>query len=341
MRLIEKIWFENHPVTKFLAPLLWPLSQLFNLIARARRIYFSRESRAYRAPIAVIIVGNISVGGNGKTPLVIWLVEQLKAQGWTPGVISRGYGSKAQHYPLLIDEHTHCEQGGDEPVLIYQRTGVPVAIAACRSQAVQALLPLGVNIIVGDDGLQHYRLARDLEFAVIDAKRRFGNGHTLPLGPLREKPTRLAQVDFVISNGEPAADNERQMSLIPRQFVNLKTKECVLAEHFNDAIAIAGIGSPARFFAGLASLGVSLKQTIAFADHCTFSFAQLSALTPNGEPLIMTEKDAVKCRFLLEQKADINNWWYLPVDASFSDKDTHLILSAINQLKEKYGSQIA
>ncbi|WP_325892945.1 tetraacyldisaccharide 4'-kinase [Grimontia sp. NTOU-MAR1] len=340
--LVEKIWFENHPLGWIGAPLLWPLSKLFGAIAKRRRAEFlAGTNDAYRAPVPVIVVGNITVGGNGKTPVVIWLVEQLKAKGFNPGVVSRGYGGKAESYPFVVDENTGTDNAGDEPVLIYQRTKAPVAISPVRSDAVKALLPLGVDIVITDDGLQHYKLARDIEFVIVDGERRFGNQHYMPFGPLREQIDRLGSVDFVVCNGGEAEADEIAMSLKPAEFINLKTGERAAADSLDASVALAGIGNPQRFFNTLASLGVKPVHCEPFADHKAFEYTQLDALAKKGQNLLMTEKDAVKCRAFINQYLDIENWWYLPVDAAFSDTDTANILNKIMKVKDGYGSPTA
>lgn len=197
--MVEKIWFENHPLKYLLWPLLWPLSLLFGAISKSKRQqYQSGKKQAYKAPVPVVVVGNITAGGNGKTPVVVWLVEQLQQLGYKPGVVSRGYGAKAPRYPLVLDGNTPAKHCGDEPKLIYRRTGAPVAVDPVRAKAVKALLETGVDIIITDDGLQHYALERDIEFVIVDGNRRFGNESLIPLGPLREGVERLAEVDFII-----------------------------------------------------------------------------------------------------------------------------------------------
>lgn len=338
-KLIENIWFNDHRLGVIAAPILWPLSQLFGFFARRRRrAFLTGINGCYRAPIPVIVVGNITVGGNGKTPVVIWLVEQLIAHGMKPGVVSRGYGGKRAVYPLVLNDATSAETAGDEPVLIYQRTGVPVAISARRADAVKALLPLGVDIIITDDGLQHYQLDRDIEFVIIDGERRFGNGHYLPQGPLREQIDRLQSVDFMVCNGGTPGPMERGMFLKPSQLVNLKTGEKANANAFSNVVAMAAIGYPARFFNTLLSLGITLKHCAPFADHHAYNLEELEALASKSTPLLMTEKDAVKCRALRKQRPDIDNWWYLPVDAQFSPQDTLDIINTIKKVKDSYGS---
>ena len=306
-------WYSTALSARLLALALLPLSALFWLISQLRRGLFRLGIKTrYRAPVPVVVVGNLSVGGNGKTPVTIWLVQQLQKSGVKVGVISRGYGSQAKQFPLLINGQTDPILGGDEPVLIAKRTGVPVCISPNRQQAIEALLaqqPL--DLIISDDGLQHYKLQRDFEIVVIDGERRFGNGFVLPSGPLRELPSRLRTVDLIIANGQMTPESQALMKLQPQFAVNLQTGEQRLLTDFaaQPINAIAGIGNPARFFAMLENLGFSLKQTRALQDHQKFS-ADLLADLPQDQPLFMTEKDAVKCAPFAQP-----NWWYVPVQA--------------------------
>lgn len=335
--MVEKIWFENHFLGWLLWPLLWPLSQLFKQISRYRRSAFvQKKSASYRAPVPVVVVGNITAGGNGKTPMVIWLVEQLQKQGLNPGVVSRGYGSKAAQYPVVIDDHTSAKTCGDEPKLIYQRTHAPVAVDPRRVNAVKALLKYNVDVIITDDGLQHYALDRDIEFAVIDGVRRFGNQKFIPMGPLREGVERLNSVDFVILNGGEPTQSEVLMSLAPSLAVNLLTGEEKPVAELDKLVAFAGIGHPPRFFKTLESVGADLVKTQGFADHQDFDQSQIESLESAGDNVIMTEKDAVKCAVYAKE-----NWWYLPVTACFSSEDNQHIIKKILDVRKKYGSPSA
>ncbi|MGD8111109.1 tetraacyldisaccharide 4'-kinase [Vibrio sp. TRT 17S01] len=335
--MIEKIWFQNHPLKYLLWPLLWPLSQLFGLVSRKRRSdYADGKKQSYRAPVPVIVVGNITAGGNGKTPVVIWLVEKLQLMGFKPGVVSRGYGGKAPSYPLVVQESTPTQHCGDEPYLIHKRTGAPVAVSPVRSDAVQALLPTGVDIIITDDGLQHYALQRDIELVVVDGQRRFGNENLIPLGPLRESVARLQEVDFIIANGGTAHEGEAAMVLTPSLATNLKTRELAPVRQLEGMVAIAGIGHPPRFFNTLKQLGADLVATKGFADHQEFNPSDLNEMAQKGQHLMMTEKDAVKCAPFAR-----DNWWYLPVTATFSESDEERILNRIKEVKEQYGSPSA
>lgn len=334
MRLIEKVWFKNHQARYWLVPLLMPLTGLFYLISLIRRIGFRTGLLStFKIDKPVIIVGNISVGGNGKTPIVIHLVEMLKTLGMKPGVISRGYGGNAESYPYLLNGKSTTQQAGDEPILIYQRCNVPVVVGANRVANAQMLIANECNIIISDDGLQHYKLQRDLELVIIDAKRLFGNGLLMPAGPLREGLWRLKQADLVIYNGimpsvvHPTGKKNVLMSLMGNQLINIKTGEHLLISEFlkqwSTVNAAAGIGEPQRFFDTLQSLGFNLKQQIGFIDHKDFKPDDFSIIKTDS-PLLMTEKDAVKCNNFAQK-----NWWYLPVSAVFSEQDEKVILNSI------------
>ncbi|MGN7789728.1 tetraacyldisaccharide 4'-kinase [Enterobacter sp. 22452] len=321
--MIARIWSGESPLWRLLLPLSW----LYGLVSGAIRLMYRLGlKRAWRAPVPVVVVGNLTAGGNGKTPVVIWLVEQLQKRGIRPGVVSRGYGGKATHYPLLLTADTTTAEAGDEPVLIYQRTGVPVAVSPVRSDAVQALLAgHAADIIITDDGLQHYALARDKEIVVIDGVRRFGNGWWLPAGPMRERASRLQSVDAVIVNGGQAKPREIPMHLQPGMAVNLLTGERKAVEQLPALVAMAGIGHPPRFFATLEQCGARLEKRVPLADHQALEEGQVDALTVPGQSLIMTEKDAVKCRAFAKE-----NWWYLPVDAELSgEQPEHLLKELI------------
>lgn len=306
-------WYSNSK----LAWLLLPFSLLFWLISQIRRALFSLNIlSSYKSPKPVIIVGNLSVGGNGKTPVVVWLVEELQKQGLRVGVISRGYGSQSKTYPLLVTPETDPVQGGDEPVLIAKRTGVPVVISPNRQQAIELLLKTqDCDLIISDDGLQHYKLRRDIEIVVMDAERALGNGFVLPAGPLRELPSRLKNVDFVITNGGKNAYSDAIMQLVPHYAINLVTAEKRLLSEFTQGSAIAGIGNPQRFFTMLENLNIRLANTKAFQDHQHFEPQLLEKLAEN-QPLFMTEKDAVKCQAFAKE-----NWWYVPVDAEIVEAE--------------------
>lgn len=323
--MIARIWSGESPLWRLLLPLSW----LYGLVSGGIRLCYKLGlKRAWRAPVPVVVVGNLTAGGNGKTPVVIWLVERLQQRGIRVGVVSRGYGGKAATYPLLLTADTTTAEAGDEPVLIFQRTGVPVAVSPVRSDAVKAILAHhDVQIIVTDDGLQHYRLARDVEIVVIDGVRRFGNGWWLPAGPMRERAGRLKSVDATIVNGGVARPGEIPMHLEPGLAVNLRTGERRDVAQLPDIVAMAGIGHPPRFFATLEACGARPQKCVALADHQSLTYSDVSALVAVGQTLVMTEKDAVKCRAFAD-----DNWWYLPVDAHLSGERPDVLLDSLISL---------
>ncbi|NHB91579.1 tetraacyldisaccharide 4'-kinase [Photorhabdus cinerea] len=323
--MIERIWSGR----SWLYLLLLPFSALYGLISGLRRLsYKIGLSKSWKAPVPVVVVGNLTAGGNGKTPVVIWLVEQLQKKGHRVGVVSRGYGGKAENYPLLVTENITTIQAGDEPVLIHRRTGSPVAVAPRRVEAVKALLAsTPLDIIVTDDGLQHYALQRDFEIVVIDGVRRFGNGWWLPAGPMRELSGRLNTVNAIIINGGTPQSGELSMTLAGGLAVNMVSGEKRMVDLIPDVVAMAGIGHPPRFFATLQQLGADLQKECAFADHQMYTKDQLNHLADANQNLLMTEKDAVKC-FNFAQ----SNWWYLPVDAQLPQEKGQVMLDSICSL---------
>ena len=323
--MIARIWSGESPLWRLLLPLSW----LYGLVSGVIRLCYTLGlKRAWRAPVPVVVVGNLTAGGNGKTPVVIWLVELLQQRGIRVGVVSRGYGGKAQAYPLLLAVDTTTAEAGDEPVLIFQRTGVPVAVSPVRADAVKAILAHhDVQIIVTDDGLQHYALARDVEIVVIDGERRFGNGWWLPAGPMRERADRLKSVDAAIVNGGIPQAGEIPMRLEPGLAVNLRTGERCNVALLPNIVAMAGIGHPPRFFATLAACGAKPQKCVPLADHQSLTYSDVSALLVAGQTLVMTEKDAVKCRAFAE-----DNWWYLPVDAHLSGDQPDVLLDKLTSL---------
>jgi tetraacyldisaccharide 4'-kinase len=318
--------------------LLMPLSRVFAALSHVRKyLYKSGWRKTYRLNVPVVIVGNINVGGSGKTPVVIWLAQQLQLAGYTPGIISRGYGGKAQSVqPVFAD--SCVQQVGDEPVLIAQRTACPVYVSADRVAAGQALLAAhaACNVIISDDGLQHYRLERDVEIVVFDSAKGFGNGALLPAGPLRETVARLNTVDAIVSNGKLKASSKAfnlsklipiEMQLISTDFYNLvdSQRRCTV-EDFSGLkiIAIAGIGNPERFFQQLRSMGLVFKSQ-AYADHYAFKAADFAAA---ADVVVMTEKDAVKCQAFAQA-----NFWVLPVTAVIGGELLPIVLNKLDRLK--------
>ncbi|MBP8237364.1 MAG: tetraacyldisaccharide 4'-kinase [Pseudomonas sp.] len=312
MSLAERItaaWYTGHPALSLLRPLEW----LYRAVVQRKRARFlAGEGAIYRAPVPVVVVGNITVGGTGKTPMILWLIEHCRRQGLRVGVVSRGYGAQPPQLPWRVQADQAASVAGDEPLLIVQRSGVPLMIDPDRGRAVAALLasePL--DLILSDDGLQHYRLARDLELVLIDAARGLGNRHCLPAGPLREPVERLHSVDALLYNGASSDPQDGYgFTLRPRTLVNLRSGEQRPLSHFpaGQALhAVAGIGNPQRFFNTLEGLHWR-PVAHAFADHAPYS-AELLNFSPTL-PVLMTEKDAVKCRAFAA-----DDWWYLAVDA--------------------------
>lgn len=281
------------------AVLLYPLSLLFGLAAGLRRMaYRAGLLRVRRFPVPVIVVGNLTVGGTGKTPLVVWLVEHLVRQGWRPGIVARGYGGGARHWPQQVRADSDPASVGDEAVMLAAASGRPVCVGPDRPAAVAALLEHAeVDIVVSDDGMQHYALGRDLEIAVIDGSRRFGNGLLLPAGPLREPRSRLRRVDLVVVNGSAARAGEFSMKLSQPTVVALHgdTSRDLRSFSGQRVHALAGIGNPQRFFDLLTRFGIEVEPH-PFPDHHRFRADDLRF--SERQPVLMTEKDAVKCRRL-------------------------------------------
>ena len=294
--------------------LLLPIAGVFYLLSSLRRrLYRIGLFSTHYFDVPVIVVGNITVGGSGKTPIVIALVNYFKQQGKQVGVVSRGYGGAHQQGSLLVSQDIQASKSGDEPLLIATQTQVPVIINKDRSQAVKDLITNHhVDLIISDDGLQHYAMGRSVEIAVVDGQRRFGNGFFLPAGPLRESESRLKSVDFVINNGALYA-GEIPSGLVPKAFINVVTNEQKPLDFFANQTchAIAGIGHPQRFFDSLVELGVN-AQNHDFADHHLFTQKDLEF--EGNYPIIMTAKDCVKCKDFATQQM-----WYLQVDADLSD----------------------
>ncbi|MFG0720733.1 tetraacyldisaccharide 4'-kinase [Pseudomonas sp. GLN_6] len=306
---ITAAWYAGHPALSLLRPLEW----LYRAVVQRKRARFlAGEGVIYRAPVPVVVVGNITVGGTGKTPMILWLIEHCRRQGLRVGVVSRGYGAQPPQLPWRVQADQLASVAGDEPLLIVQRSGVPLMIDPDRSRAVAALLAVEpLDLILSDDGLQHYRLARDLELVLIDAARGLGNRHCLPAGPLREPAERLQSVDALLYNGASSDPQEGYgFTLQPRTLVNLRSGEQQPLSHFpaGQALhAVAGIGNPQRFFNTLEGLHWR-PVAHAFADHAPYSAELLSF--SQALPVLMTEKDAVKCRAFAA-----DDWWYLAVDA--------------------------
>ncbi len=298
---------------------LLPLSCLFGVVSTVRKFFLVRFLQK-KISVPVIIVGNISVGGTGKTPLIIELVKYLQKQGHKPGVVSRGYGGKASHYPYLLHDKSQAHEAGDEPLLIYRTTQCSVCVAPDRVAAAQKLVEAGCTLILSDDGLQHYALGRSMEIAVVDGQRLFGNQQLLPVGPLRESVERLKSVDFVVINNPTNKESLSGyhhlhcMKIQPLAWRNLVSwQEYPLAEldlklpvH-----ALAGIGNPERFFKTLDGLSLNYYAHC-YPDHHKFSIEDFAEY--RDDTIVMTEKDAVKCQVFAKSE-----WYSLVVVAYLNE----------------------
>jgi tetraacyldisaccharide 4'-kinase len=322
---LVRAWYRGHPALLLLAP----FSLLYAVVIFLRRLlYRSGVFAAARADVPVIVIGNITVGGTGKTPLTLALIERLRAAGYRPGVVSRGYGGRAPHYPLRVEADSSSAEAGDEPVMLVRRSGVPLMVDPRRGRAAAELLArTDCDVVLCDDGLQHYALARDIEIAVVDAARGLGNGWLLPAGPLREPRARLQTVDFLVANGEggewPQAFRMRLQSAAWR---SCSTTDIAPPAPGSRIHAVAGIGNPDRFFAQLRAEGFSVIEH-AFPDHHAYSTADLNF--GDNLPLVMTEKDMVKCRGIVPDNA-----WYVPVDAELPEPFYEALLNRLQALKK-------
>lgn len=332
---LQKAWYDGATWPR----LLTPFSRLFGWLAARRRAAFRQGRRpVYKSPLPVVVVGNITVGGTGKTPLVIKLIDLLQRAGYRPGVVSRGYGSRAPSYPFVVGPDTAPSQSGDEALLIARRGRCPVIIDPDRPAACRAMLANfpDCDLIISDDGLQHYALARDMEVVVLDGSRGVGNGRLLPAGPLREPVERLGEVDFVVVNGTarlPGLPATYNMTLLPRRLVSVRgnrQRDAQPATAQERVHAVAGIGNPQRFFASLSTLGFAIMEH-EFPDHHDFRARDLDF----GDDLdiVMTEKDAVKCVRIAP-----DNSWYLEVSAWLDQHFTDAFLARVKSLVQRGSS---
>jgi tetraacyldisaccharide 4'-kinase len=328
---LTELWYRESAGYSLLQPLSW----LYGLVSGLRRTAYEHGwFRKARAGKPVIVVGNLTVGGTGKTPLVAWLAEQLAVAGLRVGIVSRGYG-RSTRKPETVHVESSWREMGDEPMLLKQLTGCDVVVSQDRYAGAQKLVEMGVDIVIADDGLQHLRLARDCEIVVVDGVRGFGNGRLLPAGPLREPASRVRQASIVVVNGVPEhaslltgqtrlPPGNLQMSLFggdAHRLDGLAGPEPL--EHFRGrrVHAVAGIGNPGRFFRDLRARGIEVIEH-PFADHHPFAAADLTF--GDDLPVLMTEKDAVRCRELENARL-----WYVPVVARFSDAQARELLDRV------------
>ncbi|BAW79890.1 tetraacyldisaccharide 4'-kinase [Candidatus Nitrosoglobus terrae] len=327
-KIILNYWYSYH----FSRWLLTPLSTLFRLVVILRRWAYVRELLSVqRLPIPVLVVGNLTLGGTGKTPLVIWLAQFLQHHGYYPGIISRGYGGKAQNYPQRVYPSSDPNLVGDEAVILSRRTTCPIVVGPDRVAAARALLAHSdCNVLLSDDGLQHYALGRDIEILVVDGVRRFGNGYCLPAGPLREPLSRIQTVDLVVINSGDAQKNEFAMELHIQKAHCLKSRTVRALKKFKrtEIHGVAGIGNPQRFFTQLQKLGISVCQHF-FPDHHCFEPKDL--VFGDNQPILMTEKDAVKC-----ERFARDNYWYVPINTSLPISFGEQVLSLLQRASKQH-----
>ena len=323
----QSVWKNRNPI----ALLLWPISLVYCAIASLRRLVYARGL----VPVAqfsqpIIAVGNLTVGGTGKTPFTIWLANYLSEHGFNPGVVSRGYGRQDMSKSLMVNANSDPMEVGDEPLVIAKRTRVPVAVARNRSDAVRLLLEkTDCDIFVCDDALQHYSLAADLSIALIDAKSRFGNGYCLPAGPLREPRSRLNSVALKLVKGE-GRGAEHSMRYQIAQVINVKDNKKKQTAEFllgRKITAVAGVANPENFFDMLQDLDIEFTG-ISFPDHHKFTDKDFVSIDKSDVTLVMTEKDAVKC-----QKFARDNWWYVAIDTTVSEQFVAILSDKISELK--------
>lgn len=303
---LERSWYRRHGWSLLLAPLSCAYGAV---VAVRRRAYDAGWLHSVRMAVPVIVIGNITVGGSGKTPLTAYVAQRLQARGLKVGIVSRGYGGRARQYPLQVTPDTPATEAGDEPVLLAAR-GDAVVVDPVRARGARMLIEqCGVDIIIADDGMQHYALARDVEIAVMDAERGYGNGWLLPAGPLREPVARAQHADLTLRNGA-----QGDFAVVPQAAQRLHGDsggECELAAFAGQRVhAVAGIGAPQRFFDTLRGYGMMVWEH-AFADHHAFTAGDIDF--GDDKPVMMTEKDAVKCRAWADRRH-----WYVPVSVRFT-----------------------
>jgi tetraacyldisaccharide 4'-kinase len=337
-RRLFRLWYEQPGRPSLLQPLSW----LYGAAMSARRVAYLRGwVRSYAVKRPVIVVGNLTVGGTGKTPLTVWLANQLRQRGLAVGIVSRGYG-RVQSGLRVVSSDSRWQEVGDEPLILNRRTGCMTLVASDRVAAARELVARGVDVVLADDGLQHLRLRRDCEILVVDGTRGFGNGCVLPAGPLREGRSRARAADAVVVNGgadgEPprgvstelaaAALRMRLVAGKARQVGVAGEPQAVEAFRGRRVHAVAGIGNPSRFFADLRARGLEVIEH-PFPDHHAFSPKDLDF--GDGSAVLMTEKDAVKCQALTG-----SGLWYVPVEATFSEADSRRLLGLVMRTIESF-----
>jgi tetraacyldisaccharide 4'-kinase len=327
----------EHRVLRFwygksiLAILLQPAAYIFQALVALRRTAYRRGLLAQEViSVPVVVIGNITVGGTGKTPLVAWLVQQLREAGYRPGIVSRGYGGRVNRNPRMVNQTSSVAEVGDEALVLARQTQAPICIGIDRVAAARHLLAeADVDIVIADDGLQHYRLARDLEIAVLDGDRMLGNGRFLPAGPLRESSDRLREVDLVFINGAVDHPSGYAFSLVPADALELNTTKARALGEFSGVRvwAVAGIGNPARFCKMLESFDIE-PLSVDIPDHGTISLEALRQ--KEAYPILMTEKDAVK--YLGDAVPDA---WYVPVAVKMPVQAQTAVMKRIQEIMRR------
>jgi tetraacyldisaccharide 4'-kinase len=332
-RWIHRVWYEG----AVSGLILLPLTGLYWIVLQVQHLLFRCGLfRIHKAAVPVIVVGNITAGGTGKTPTVLWLVEELRARGFTPGIVSRGYGGSHSGTSMRVDADSAAAVVGDEPVLLAKRGQCPVVVDSDRFRAANMLIEDGVDVIISDDGLQHLRLHRDYEICVIDASRGLGNKRLLPAGPLRESARRLHSVDLILSNGGSARSDASSIDAY-----NAAATDFVLqagdATRINGSLArplqgfkditvhaVAGIGNPTRFFDLLRGHGIQVIEH-SLPDHAALTLSQLQF--GDDFEVFMTEKDAVKL-----QRNSADKYWYVPVHLTMDSNASENLINDIENL---------
>lgn len=340
--LLARSWYGSCPWTKVFTPLM-PFVK--KVVYKKRAAFLANPSQSYRAPVPVIVVGNISVGGTGKSPMVVALCEWLRDSGFHPGIVSRGHGVTLTS-PVLVDEHSLASQVGDEPVMLARRTQCPIVVYPKRADAVKHLLNVAkVDVLVCDDGMQHYALNRDIEIAMVDAQRGIGNGCLLPVGPLREPVERLDSVDYIVSIANEitptlAALNHTlehgsviTATLSTPQLMSLDgARQLAFSEAFagdKQWHVMAGIGNPERFLNTLHASGLTKPESVTwFSDHHDYHKDDI----PLQGNVIMTEKDAVKCQKLALTNQNV---WYLPVSLTLPETLKTTLINKLQHIKDE------
>lgn len=337
--LIERIWYGRSSLRLLLVPFTW----IYSVVIKCRRyLYTSGVLQTHQVYAPVIVIGNITAGGTGKTPVVMWLAEQLAGRGYKPGIVSRGYKGSVGPQPVVVTADSDPAIVGDEAVMMAIRSECPVVVHPDRVAAANAAVDLGANLIIADDGLQHYRLRRDFEIAVVDGARLYGNRQLLPAGPLREPLSRLDTIEQVFVQRETSDSSEllhRRADSPPKNFRLVASAICRLddsdirqcAEFSGETMhAIAGIGNPERFFRLLEAHDIEVIRH-PLGDHA--DIRQKDLRFSDDYDVVMTEKDAVKCREL-----DTSHCWYVPVDFSIDDRDAEFVLNRILRTIDRHVS---